>query len=157
MPRTKASLSSLSNAFSSFGPSKDFPPGSDPDASTGKVPSTVRHAPIASKFSRPNPNGSIREWHDAQAGFLRCASICWRNDADCPTFVSSKAGTDGGGGGGGALSRFSRIHLPRSTGEVRVEYDEIVSTLACARIPPPRLVLLTSTRRNSGPATSLMP
>lgn len=29
-------------------------------------------------------------------------------------------GTPGGGGGGGAFKMFSKIHLPRSTGEVRV-------------------------------------
>ena len=49
-----------------------------------------------------------------------------------PTLVSFRARHRGGGGGGGAFSRFSRIHLPRSTGEVRVEYDEMVRMLACA-------------------------
>ncbi len=35
--------------------------------------------------------------------------------------ASSMIGTLGGGSGGGALSRLSSTHLPRSTGEVRVE------------------------------------
>ncbi len=63
----------------------------------------------------------MREWHDAHVGFARCASICCRSDADCPTLLSSSVGTAGGGGGGGVFMMFSRIHLPRSTGDVRVE------------------------------------
>src|SRR5688572_10655800 len=31
-----------------------------------------RYAPTASNFSRPNPIGSIRLWHDAQLGLDRC-------------------------------------------------------------------------------------
>ena len=34
--------------------------------------------------------------------------------------ASGSAGTSGGGGGGGLPSRVSRIHFPRTTGEVRV-------------------------------------
>ena len=37
-----------------------------------------------------------------------------------PLCSSFSAGTFGGGGGGGAASRFSRIHLPRRTTEVRL-------------------------------------
>src|SRR5437762_1404087 len=123
----------------------------------GNLPSWVRHAPIALKFSRPKPRGSIREWHEEQTGFLRCSSICCLSVPDWPAFASSRGGTPGGGAGGGAFNRFSKIHLPRSTGEVRVEYDDTVSTLACARTPPPRGVPLTSTRRKSGPETPAMP
>ena len=91
-----------------------------PAASIGNLPSIVRQAPTASKFSSPKPSGSIRRWHDAQVGFLRCSSSCFRTEADVPMLVSSRFGTSAGGSGGGALSRLSRIHLPRSTGEVRV-------------------------------------
>src|SRR5436309_1234253 len=67
-------------------------------------------------------------------------------------FVAGRAG----GGGGGELRRFSRIQLPRSTGEVRLEYDDTVSTLACVRMPP-RCVPVRSTLRNSWPLTPGMP
>ena len=36
------------------------------------------------------------------------------------TVLSFSAGTSGGGGGGGVPRMFSRIHLPRITGDVRV-------------------------------------
>ena len=36
------------------------------------------------------------------------------------TVVSLRDGTSSGGGGGGVPMKFSRIHLPRITGEVRV-------------------------------------
>ena len=44
----------------------------------------------------------------------RGSSACGRSPPE-----SSRSGTSGGGGGGGTPSRFSRIHLPRTTGEVR--------------------------------------
>src|SRR5436190_838212 len=43
--------------------------------------------------------------------------------------VAFRSGTSGGGGGGGVPSRFSRIHLPRTTGEVRCGY-EVVARIA---------------------------
>ncbi len=52
------------------------------------------------------------------------------------TVLSSSAGTSGGGGGGGVPSRFSRIHLPRITGDVRVAYDVTVRMLPCRSRPP---------------------
>ena len=52
--------SSFNMAFSSTGPLNDLPSGSVPEASIGNFPSWVRQAPMASKFSKPNPNGSIR-------------------------------------------------------------------------------------------------
>src|SRR5262249_10260213 len=64
--------------------------------------------------------------------------------------------TLGGGGGGGAFRMFSRIHLPRRTGEVRVAYEDTISTLACERIPPRSGFCDRSTRRNSGPFTPRM-
>ena len=66
---------------------------------------------------------------------------------------SAMRGVPGGGSGGGAFSMFSRIHLPRSTGEVRVAYEDTVSTLACVRIAAARARPRVSTRRNSGPFT----
>ena len=46
------------------------------------------------------------------------------------------AGTFGGGSGGGRPSMLSRIHLPRVTGDVRVDTEVIVRKLPCARIRP---------------------
>ena len=43
--------------------------------------------------------------------------------------VGNLIGALGGGAGGGAPSRFSRIHLPRTTGDVRSGYDVTVSRL----------------------------
>ena len=45
-------------------------------------------------------------------------------------------GTFGGGGGGGVPRRFSRIHLPRSTGDVRFAYDVTVRMLPWPSSPP---------------------
>ena len=59
------------------------------------------------------------------------------------------SGTSGGGGGGGVLRTWSSTHLPRLTGEVRVEFDVSVRMLAWVRMPP-RLVG-SFTRRNSLP------
>src|SRR5262245_13945113 len=99
----------------------------------------------------------MREWQPAQVGFERCISNCWRTVAlGLFLVVSSSGGTLFGGGGGGAFRMFSRIHLPRSTGDVRVAYDETVSTLACVSTPP-RGVFFSSTLRNSAPFTSAMP
>ena len=61
---------------------------------------------------------------------LRCFSSCWRSDPALPDGRSSRFGTPGGGGGGGVLRIFSRIHLPRITGEVRVGYEDTVRILA---------------------------
>ena len=46
-----------------------------------------------------------------------------------PASLSVSAGTFGGGGGGGVPRMFSRIHLPRSTGDVRFGYDVTVRML----------------------------
>ena len=48
----------------------------------------------------------------------------------------SSGGTFGGGGGGGVPSRFSSIHLPRTTGEVRLAYDVTVRMLPWPSSPP---------------------
>ena len=90
---------------------------------------------MASKFSNPNPSGSIRAWHDAQLGFARCCSIRCRSVPVSCAWPSS-SGTSAGGGGGGVPRICSRIHLPRFTGEVRVGFDVTVRTLACVRTPP---------------------
>ena len=83
-------------------------------------PSIVRQAPVASKFSKLNPRGSILEWHDAQIALFLCCSICCRSEAVVPTESPSKLGTFGGGGGTFWFKIFSNIHLPRSTTEVRL-------------------------------------
>ena len=124
-----------------------------PTGRSANLPSIVRQAPMASKFSRPKPSGSMRRWHDAHVGLLRCASICCRSDAVSPIAVSSRSGTSAGGAGGGASSRLSSTHLPRSTGDVRVAYDDTVSTLACVRRRH-AACRFRSTRRNFGPETS---
>ena len=49
---------------------------------------------------------------------------------------ASARGTFGGGGGGGVPRRFSRIHLPRTTGEVRSGYEVTVRMLPCPSSPP---------------------
>ena len=41
----------------------------------------------------------MRRWHEAQVGFVRCASSCCRIDAAVPIAVSSRFGTSGGGCG----------------------------------------------------------
>ena len=47
---------------------------------------------------------------------------------------------------------FSRIHLPRLTGDVRVGLDVAARMLACVSTPP-RAVPASETRRNSSPVT----
>src|SRR5262245_62013807 len=86
------------------------------------------------KFSKPKPIGSIRAWQEAQAGFSRCCSIRWRN-VPLSSFSLFNSGTSGGGGGGGELRKFSKTHLPRLTGEVRVGFDVTVRILACVSKP----------------------
>ena len=56
---------------SSSGPLNVRPSGSAPEASTGNLPSSVRQAPTASKFSSPKPSGSIRTWQAAQVALVR--------------------------------------------------------------------------------------
>ena len=68
-----------------------------------------------------SPAGSMIWWQAAHCGFCRCATIFSRIET-IRVFerVSSSGGTFDGGGGGGVPSSVSRIHLPRSTGDVRV-------------------------------------
>src|SRR6185295_10385005 len=129
-------------------PSTEAPLKSVPEASIGSPWSLVRHWPTPSKFSRENPMGSIDLWQPAHTGFARCASMLSRNDRGLPSADSSfNGGTLGGGGDGGTPSRFVRIHLPRSTGDVRLGYDVTVKMLACPSSPR-RASSGTLTRRN---------
>jgi hypothetical protein len=50
----------------------------------------------------------------------RCSARRSRMGRLADTVLSFNDGTFAGGGGGGVPSRFSRTHLPRMTGEVRV-------------------------------------
>ena len=59
-------------------------------------------------------------WHGEQLGSLRCCSSRSRSDTVDPSLDSSSTGASGGGGGGPAPSKFSRTHLPRTGGDVRV-------------------------------------
>ncbi len=62
--------------------------------------SVVRHCPMASKFSRLNPSGSMRAWQLAQVGLARCISSISRTENGLPSLLLvSSAGTLGGGAG----------------------------------------------------------
>ena len=67
--------------------------------------------------------------------------------AAAPSF---RASTPDGGGAGGVPRMFSRIHLPRLTGEVRVGFDVAARTLAWVSTPP-RGVPASETRRKPSP------
>ena len=79
-----------------------------------------------------------------------------REDSSLDIRVLS-GGTFCGGGGGGVPTMFSRIHLPRSTGEVRLAYDVTVSTLPWPRIPPRTLSSPSATRLKRLPYTLGIP
>ena len=53
----------------------------------------------------------------------------------CPFVFSGSGGTFGGGEGGGLPSRFSRIHEPRVTGDVRFGAEVTVRKLPCPSRP----------------------
>ena len=93
--------------------------------------------------SGPSPCGSRRR--PDRRGASPCARAmrapCRRRRLPC------SGGTLGGGGCGGTPSRLVRIHLPRSTGEVRFGYEVTVSMLAWPSSPR-RASLVTVTRRN---------
>ena len=95
--------------------------------------------------------GSMILWHAAQTGLARCCSMRSRTDVGCasPEF-SFSGGTFGGGNGGGLPSRFSKIHLPRCTGEVRLAL-EVTSKMLPWPSRPRRASFGTATRRKSGP------
>src|SRR5262245_36146127 len=102
-------------------------------------------------------------WHDAQAGFARCAVWRSRTEGNFSPVVFSlvvpasfKGGTLAGGDGGGVPSRTSRIHLPRTTGDVRVAIEVNVNTLAWPS-KPRRFSSVISTRRNRLPTTFGIP
>src|SRR5690348_16363018 len=102
---------------------------------------------MASKFSRLKPSGSMRAWQLAQAGLARCISSIWRTDSGLLSLLlDSSEGTLGGGAGGGAARMFSRIHLPRMVGEVRVVYEVTARTLALPSRPK-RFSSVSLTRR----------
>src|ERR1043166_2905707 len=101
---------------------------------------------MASKFSSANPRGSIRTWQTAHAGLARCCSIRCLMVRALVSLFSFKDGTLGGGGGGGAPRTFSRIHLPRMVGAVRLAYDVTVKILALPKRPR-RTTSLKVTRR----------
>src|SRR5262245_35459794 len=96
----------------------------------GNLPSCSRQPPIASKCSRAKPKGCRRGWHGGQVALGRCLVGILFRGTSFPRACSLRVGTSGGGGGGGAFSNVSSIHLPRKTGDVRLAYDDTVSTLA---------------------------
>src|SRR5204863_3998535 len=131
-------------------PSMVVPSSSVLVASIGLPASSARQRPTASKCSSAKPIGSIFAWQLAQTGFARCLTIASRIVSGAPPAASSsvfRAGTSGGGGGGGEASRLSSTYLPRSTGEVRVEYDVTVRILPWLSKPPRGLSAPKSTRR----------
>ena len=89
----------------------------------------LRQRPMASKFSSDRPIGSMILWQPAHAGLARCCSMRSRTDFGVAVGFSSSGGTSGGGVGAGLPSRFSRIHLPRMTGDVRLAFDVTSSRL----------------------------
>src|SRR5262245_3678583 len=106
------------------------PSGNAPDGSIDVNPlSKSRHSPTPSKFSNANPSGSIIEWQLAQTGFARWADIRSRIvlGRSLLTSCSFNFGTFGGGLGGGTPRIFSKIHLPRRTGDVRLGCDVAIS------------------------------
>src|SRR5690349_914537 len=142
--------------FNSAGVVNDSPETNLPAGSMAKFPSLSRHWPMPSKFSNPNPMGSMRAWQEAQRGFERCCSILCRSEPErTASLASLNSGTSGGGGGGGEPRIFSRIHLPLFTGEVRVGLEVMVRMLAWVRMPP-RFLDFKETRLKSFPATSGM-
>src|SRR4029453_12337267 len=110
-----------------------------PDDSMADPASLVRVAPMASNGSSAKPMGSNNRWHPAHVGALRWVSSRSRSESGFwPGLLSLRfVSTSGGGGGGGVPTMFSRIHLPRMTGEVRVGLEVTVSTLALLSSPPP--------------------
>ena len=103
--------------------------------------SSARHLPTRIEVLErqperdPSSRGSPR-----MAGSADDATIRSRIER---TFVAKlgglSGGTPGGGDGGGVPSRFSRIHLPRTTGDVRSGYDVTVRMLPWPSRPPRRL------------------
>ena len=72
------------------------------------------------------------------------------DDGAPPSPFSTSAGMFGGGAGGGDPRMLVRIHRPRTTGEVRVEYDVTVRMLPCPSRPI-RLGSVMVTRRSLAP------
>src|SRR4029077_6989240 len=97
-----------------------------------------------------------RPWHAAHTALALCTCICSRIESTLPCGAAFSSGTSGGGGGGGVPSRFSRIHLPRCTTDVRLGYDVTVRMLPCPSRPC-RLTSVSVTRRNCEPYTRGMP
>src|SRR5262245_10094840 len=93
--------------------------------------------------------GSMILWHEAHVGFDRCSSMRLRSDsASRSTLLSTfSGGTFAGGFGGGVPRMFSRTHLPRATGDVRVGNEVTVRMLPCPSNPR-RGVFANETRRN---------
>src|SRR5215469_8588338 len=98
--------------------------------------SVVLHTPIASKFSRAKPVGSITPWHWLQVALLRCCSSRARTVfGGSPVFCDRSVAVSGGGGEGGVPISLSSTHAPRNTGDVRSPYDVRISTAALPSRP----------------------
>src|SRR5215467_1114150 len=94
-----------------------------PEPSIVDPPSVFRHCPIASKFSRAKPSGSKLAWQFTQAGLVLCAVTRSRIGRAWSAGEFPSGGTLGAGGGVGVPKTFSKIHLPRRIGDVRLEID----------------------------------
>ena len=90
-----------------------------------------RRSSPARTRSDPSPCGSRRrpDWRDG-APSARAATAPCR-----PRRFPGSGGMFGGGGCGGTPSRLVRIHLPRSTGDVRFGYEVTVRMLAWPSSP----------------------
>ena len=118
-----------------------------------------RHRPVWSKFSSARPIGSIRRWHPAQVGRFRCCSSRCRNEVAWPAAGPSRGlfPLPAAAGAAAFPSRLSRIHLPRTTGDVRFAADVSVNTLPCPSRPRRGLSAGIVTRRIRGPRMPSMP
>ena len=94
-------------------------------------------------YAQLKPNASIQDINDAVAYHItdndfvtKLITLIAKSQGDGYSYMIEIDAIDvGSGGGGGRPSRFSRIHLPRFTGEVRVGFEVMVRMLAWVRSP----------------------
>ena len=109
-----------------------------------RIDRRARRPDRASGRSRQNSPGQSRAG-PSSCGTTRRRRSCGESRAACgarapawPCCVASSSGTSGGGSGGGEPRMFSRIHLPRFTGDVRPGLLVSVRMLACVSTPARR-------------------
>ena len=118
--------------------------------------SVVRQSPTASKFSIPNPIGSILRWQLAHCGASWWSTTRSRAVSDLPASLDN-CGMFGGAGGGGSLRSFRSTQAPRSTGLECSPLLPIAWTAAMPSRPPRGDPAGRDARRNSSPCTPSRP